>query len=80
MYSEAVLPSGFDNIIADGILSTEGGRTPNNLLVVFLITSPVQADITCFEPFPNISELRVQLALALACADEKVSRQAEKQE
>ena len=39
--SEAILPSGLDNIVADRMSSTEGGRAPNDLLIVGPIASPI---------------------------------------
>ena len=41
----------------------------DNLLVVDAVASPIQADITPFEPIPNISKLGAQFALALACVN-----------
>jgi len=59
MDPEAVFPSSLDDIIADRMSETEfgSGAPLNNLLVVGPITSTIQADITPFESFPNISEL-----------------------
>jgi len=57
VYSEAVIPSGLDNIIAVWESSTEHGEPWNGLLVFVSIAKPVQADISPFESFPDIGKL-----------------------
>ena len=61
-------------MIATGISDTERGKVLKGLLVIGPIASPVQANVASFESFPNISKLRVQLALALTYTAGNISQ------
>ena len=55
-----------------GYETWSGIKGVGTLLVVGFVTNPIQTNVACFESFPNVRELRVQLALVLACVGERL--------